>query len=166
MSLTSAFPSNSLDMWLWITLHTPGTSHQDSRQVLYLWDDLFLPDLNWPLIPVLYAAYRENRQNKQKQKSLKQGFRKCISKWARHHIWHLFLQVTTHAVWIMGAAVPSALPSQEAESVPALTTSSWRRTMSPVQVGGNNESDGSTGPKIIPSQYTSILASSSGTKIK
>ena len=41
----------------------------------------------------------------------------------------------------MGAVVPSALPSQEAECVPVLTTSFWRRTMSPVQVGTENKSE-------------------------
>lgn len=106
---------------------------------------LFFPLARFELTPdplaALYAAYRKiNSQDKQ-GKSLKQGFGRPISKWARHHIWHLFLQVTTRAAWIMGAAVPSASPSQEGECAPALTTSSWRRTMSPAQVGGNNESD-------------------------
>lgn len=92
-----------------------------------------------------YTAYQKiNSQDKQ-EKSLIQGLGRAISKWASHHIWHLFLQVTTLAAWIMGAAVPSASPSQEGECAPALTTSSWRRTMSPVQVGGNNESDGCAG---------------------
>lgn len=150
------------------TSDMPGTSEQDRRQVLYLWADFvfsFLPDLNWPLIPSAaasaavsaahcggwggvgwggYTEKQKNRQSKQ-QRSLKQGFVRSISKWARHHIWHLFLQVTTRAAWIMGAAVPSASPSQEGECVPALTTSSWRRTMSPAQVGGNNDSDGCAG---------------------
>lgn len=108
--------------------------------------------------PWTSAGYctRENKNKSQKTHVHKEGFRKCIFKWERHHIWHLFLQVTTHAVWIMGAAVPSVLPSQEAECVPALTTRFWRRTMSPVQVGGQNESDRARGlrsscPSILPS---------------
>lgn len=71
------------------------------------------------------------------------------------------LQVTTHAVWIMGAAVSSAWPSQEAECVPALTTRFWRRTMSPAQVGGYNDSDGARGrrsscPRALPFWFYSV----------
>lgn len=70
-----------------------------------------------------------------------------------------------HVVWIMEAVVPSASPSQEAECAPVLTTRLWRRTMSPVQVGGHNESDGTKGLR-SSSASTVILASSYGTKIK
>lgn len=43
----------------WITLNTPGTSRQDSRQILYLWAGFvfpFLPDLKWP--PISHCSIR------------------------------------------------------------------------------------------------------------
>lgn len=157
MSLTYAVPNNSLDMWFKITLHTPGTSHQDRRWALYHWDDLFLQGLKWPLN--LCCSLNMGKIVKTTTETLcalSRDLENVSLKWARHHIWHLFLQVTTHAVWIMGAAVPSASPSQEAECVPALTTRFWRGTMSPVQVGGHNEADRARGlrsscPSILPS---------------
>lgn len=162
MSLTYAVPNNSLDMWFKIILHTPGTSRQDKRWVLYHWDDLFLQGLKWPL-NLCCSLYMGKivKTTTETLRALSRDLENVSLKWARHHIWHLFLQVTTHAVWIMGAAVPSASPSQEAECVPALTTRFWRRTMSPVQVGGHNESDRARGlrsscPSILPSWHLPV----------
>lgn len=143
MSLTHSVPNNSL-----FIDHMAYTLHVSPRRSMSLvsWDDLFLQGLKWPLNLCCILYRQESRQNNNRNPvALKTGFRKCSFKWARHLIWDLFLQVTTPAVWIMGAAVPSALPSQEAECVPALTTSFWRRTMSHVQVGGHNESDKARG---------------------
>lgn len=90
--------------------------------------------------PVVHCAKLTKAKQQQKYVPLETRLRKRSFKWEGHLICNLFLQVTTPAMWIMGAAVPSASPSPGAECVPALTTSFCRRTMSPVQVGWQNES--------------------------
>lgn len=141
MSFTHSVPNNSLDRSHCIHLACLSKTGDEFfiNGMIY-----FCKVKSDPWTSAVHCTKRKQTKQ-QKLVALKMGFRQCSFKWARHLIWNLFLQVTTHAVWIMGAAVPSALPSQEAECVPALTTRFWRRTMSPVQVGGHNESDRARG---------------------